>query len=466
MRTIYKLALAAALLTTTFSCSKSFLEIKPKGRIIATKTSDYDLLFNNLDLININSDAQVLLGDEMAAMDPYFTGLAYREKQLFTWQADVYKASEDSKETLIPLKDIYIYNKIIAEVMSSTGGTDVNKMSLQAEAYGGRAWTYFFLINYFGQPYDSTTADKDAGFPLITVDDINGSNYTRASVKQVYDLIISDLQKAIPNLSNVGVFHPVRMSKAAAEGMLAKVYIYMGRYAEAAPLLDAALSDLAQSTYNVQLQDYNVTYPLSTTVATDLENAYAKNVLNAYTVSGNNLLWLKPETVALYGPTDVRFTKGLSPKTFSSGQTLYRRVSGYGLYIGVRIPELYLLRAEVTARLGNLTDAVTQLVAFRSRRMPAADAAVPASATADKLSLLKFIFDERTREFAGQGYRWFDMRRMSVDPLFAGAISYWHRVYDATGVPSDSFALSVPNRWVLRIPPKILAQNPAMTDNP
>jgi hypothetical protein len=96
--------------------------------------------------------------------------------------------------------------------------------------------------------------------------------------------------------------------------------------------------------------------------------------------------------------------------------------------------------------------------------MPAAEAPVPAASASAKLPLLQFIMEERIREFAVQGYRWFDMRRLSVDPLFTTP-SYKHRVYDAAGEIKETFTLR-PERFVLRIPPKILAENPNMQDNP
>jgi len=469
MHTIYNCAknflLITILLTATVSCKKSFLEVKPKGRVIASKTTDYNLLLNNLDLINIATDGHILMGDEVTVTDPYWTGATFREKQLFKWEPEIYGANEDAKETLVPTKDLYIYNKIIEEVMKSTGGSDETKKSLQAEAYAGRAWTYFLLINYYGKPYDPATAATDPGFPLITNADVNNSDYRRATVQQIYDLIISDLTTAIPNLSSAGVPHRIRMSKAAAQGLLAKVYIFMGKFDEALPLLDESIGNLPQSAVPTLLVDYNTAYPGSPTAPNDPENVYAKNIFNNYTATSNSLLWLTPETAALYSATDVRLTKWFSSKTFPNGLKLIKRITGYSTYFGVRTSDLYLLRAEVKARLDDLEGAVNELQNFRQHRMPAADATIPANTAAAKLPLLQFIMEERIREFAVQGYRWFDMRRLSVDPLFKGA-TYQHLAYTEAGDIKETFALNAPNRFVFRIPPKILAENPNMSDNP
>jgi hypothetical protein len=71
--------------------------------------------------------------------------------------------------------------------------------------------------------------------------------------------------------------------------------------------------------------------------------------------------------------------------------------------------------------------------------------------------------DERLREYAGLGVRWFDMRRLSVDPLF-GNSSYSHTLYQADGTTA-TYQLR-PERFVLKIPPRMLLTNPGMDDNP
>jgi starch-binding outer membrane protein, SusD/RagB family len=457
---IRNIAAGMLLLTAIASCKKSFLEIKPKGIVIATKTTDYDLLFNNLDLINISSDGQHILGDEVATKDPAYTGASFRDKQLFKWDFNIYTPEEDAKETLSAVKGLYMYNKIIEEVMASTEGSELTKTSLQAEAYAGRAWCNLLLINFYGKPYNAATAATDPGFPLITKADVNGSDYRRASVQQVYDLIVSDLTTAIPGLINTGVPHRVRMSKAAARGLLAKVYIFMGKYAEALPLLNEAISNLAQSTVTTGFYNFNTSFPGFPTTVNDIENVYAKNMSNVYLNGTQSMVWLTPEAAALYGPTDVRLSKWYAnTTTFPNGLKLVRRGATTTSAWGVRVPELYLFRAEVKARAEDLTGAVSDLEFLRQNRMPAADAKVPAAAQTSKMALLTFIMEERIREFAVQGFRWYDMRRLSADPLFP-TINYQHRVYDVNGVVKETFTLNKVDQFVFSMPPKIVGENP------
>jgi hypothetical protein len=116
----------------------------------------------------------------------------------------------------------------------------------------------FFLINYYGKPY-SASAGTDAGFPIIMEADVTETSFKRASVQEVYDFIIQDLVTAMPDLP-LQTTHRIRMSKAAAEAILGKVYVFMGKFDKALPELNAAFADLARSTIPVRLYDYNNTF--------------------------------------------------------------------------------------------------------------------------------------------------------------------------------------------------------------
>ena len=167
-RIIPVLLLSGALL----SCKKDFLQVVPKGSLIAKTTADYTLLMNTVKLYQYdNGLPTLLLGDDVVAEESYFQYNTSSAKQLFEYQGVVYKIDDTPFELLNYLSNLYACNKIINEVMASTEGTDAQKKSLLAEAQASRAWVNFQLINFYAKPYLTSTAGSDPGFPVIDIAD-------------------------------------------------------------------------------------------------------------------------------------------------------------------------------------------------------------------------------------------------------------------------------------------------------
>ncbi|WP_158995637.1 RagB/SusD family nutrient uptake outer membrane protein [Mucilaginibacter sp. L196] len=472
------IGISMLLITVLFSCKKNFLEVTPKGNLIAQTVSDYNLMLNSLSLENIDSqDGAIAMGDEVAAANDYFSSSLLAVQRRFAWDAVVYDPGQVAVEMTVPMQNLYTYNAIINGISAATDGTAQQKASIQAEAMAGRAWTNFMLINYYGKPYAEATAATDPGFPIITVADVTQTKFVRASVKDMYDFIVSDLTSAIAALPAQTTFRS-RMSKPAAEGLLAKVYMFMGKFSQALPLLNQSFTDMGNSTIPIALYNYNVTFatggsflplgffgPTYPSVVSNTENLYSKQAIDNWTFTNNELV-ISPATVALFGSSDLRLNFYANSAFFGANYpgVLLRRVGPIEDQYGVVLPDLYLLRAECKARLGDLAGAKTDVETLRSNRMPAADASVPAATAGKQLSLLNFIFDERTREFAVQGYRWFDMRRLSVDPLFTGT-TYTHTLYSTSGSITSTFALD-PLRFTMRFPQTVIDENPGMENNP
>lgn len=481
------------------SCSKDFLDQVPLGSQVASSTSDYDQLMNSPDFYYYKGGNWLtpeLMGDDVAAEGPFFNQGSVTMQRLFQWQDVIYPANEgvEPVDLSTQLANLYTVNKIINEVMGSTGGTDSQKISLRAEALATRAWLNFQFICFYGKPYQVSSAATDPGWPIIKIADIAVQNYTRASVQQVYDFILQDLDTAILSLPITPKIR-TRMSRSAAEGLKGKVLLFMGRYSDALPEFNAAFSDLATSG-DVVLYDYNVTMapggsfqPFSPfngpngpgNNQNDLTEAVILKVFfngpmqsvgasgsqNAG-VLGNNGLVLTPQTAALYDPSDWRLQL-YSPTFLNNTPNPSGRLRKYGISFsrfGLQLSELYLLSAECKARLNDLSGAVTDVGALRVTRLPPAAAGVPPAVASDQLSLIKFIIDERTREFAAEGYRWFDMRRLSVDPLFAGQ-TFTHTMYNDDSTNSTtSYTLRQPQRLTLQLPQAFINANPGMQNNP
>lgn len=477
-----------AILSVLTSCKKGWLEVVPQGSLVAVTTDDYDKLMNDGGFYAYTTsggfqEAQ-LMGDEVGAVTPYFINKNVIRDRLFQWQDDIFPTADvTSLKLRVSLTQLYQLNKIIDEVMNSTGGTEQQKRGILAEAQATRAFTVFNLANYYCKPYLSSTAAADPGFPTPTKADVSVNDYQRGTLQQTYDFIVKDLSAALVSIPAKQVY-VTRMSKPAVEGLLGKVYLFMGRYNDALPLLKAALADVAANK-QTSLYDYNQTFapggsflPINATQGPnspgqrmdDQQEAVVSKVFYSGPINGNQTgndgLVLTPQVQALYDALDFRL-KFYTNKNANNSINADGRLRKYGVRysrFGLQLSELYLLSAECKARVNDLPGAITDVVTLRKNRMPAAIATVPVSVAADQTALIKFIIDERTREFAGEGYRWFDMRRLSVDPIFAGAV-FTHAMYNADGT-TTVYTLKQPTRLVLRFPRDIMDANPNITNNP
>ncbi|HMO31641.1 MAG TPA: RagB/SusD family nutrient uptake outer membrane protein [Lacibacter sp.] len=461
------------------SCKKGFLDVTPKGRLIAIKTADYDLMLNSPNLINYGlAPLLTALGDEVIAREPFFGVRPLLDQRLFRYEDDIYNPEDDPTQLNNHIRVLYHYNKIINEVMKSEDGSEIQKKAILAEALTGRAWIYLGLSNMFTKPFNPATAATDPGFPLITEADITRTPYARGTVQAVYDLMISDLITAIPDLPSV-ITSRHRASKAVAQALLGKVYLAMGRYADALPVLEAAIGTITSNTgLPTRLYDYNIEMfaggvMFSSTMATNgplvptspnfIESLYGRQETNLTNANINNYFVLSPQAGALYAATDHR-RRFYNNVNLSYPAGSLRRLAPFIQQTGINIPEVYLMRAECRARANNLYgagSAETDLVFLRQRRLPLANAAIPTGLSQEQL--IRYVIEERLRELAFTGIRWFDMRRLSLDPLYSNT-TYIHKLYFADGTVTD-FPLR-PERLTLRIPGRILRDNPGMEDNP
>ena len=134
-----------------------------------------------------------------------------------------------------PYTLIGMVKDILATIPEDT--EDASLINMKAQAKTLRAYSYLSLAPYFQGSYE-TSKDKPC-VPVLS-DSVDVTNNPRATVEQVYNVIVDDLTWAIDHLDET------RSSKAyvnanVAYGLRARAYLAMGKGAEAAADAEKAM---------------------------------------------------------------------------------------------------------------------------------------------------------------------------------------------------------------------------------
>lgn len=344
---------------------------------------------------------------------------------------------------------LYKVNVDIDGIQRSTGLSASLKQQLTGEMKTLRALYYFHLLNLFG------------GVPLVTsVDYATTAKLPRATPDQVYAQILADLADAR------GMLNPqypseghARVNLYVAEALSAKVYLYQGKWQDAFQMADDVIKaggyqlepDLnnvflegsveaiwqipAQGQYNQTAEAQNFATPLNSmvpnyTIADNLKNAFETGDPRWTTWVGHNVVDVNGTPGDFYYPYKYR---NLTPP--------YATTEDFMVF---RLAELYLIRAEANAQLGNLAAAVEDLFQVRQR----VGLSKPVAGSQDQV--LNAVAHERQVElFTEWGNRWFDLKRTNtINAVLGAAKPNWKA--DAALYP---------------IPYQEIRKNPALTQN-
>lgn len=443
-----KIFLTTLVALSTLSCDR-FLDIEPKGQVIARAVEDYDLLLNggSFSVHTLQNDnVLALTADDFNYTPQGVVDTSNPDDvdfQLYSYGA--YRFSNPAVPELSwnnAYSNIYIFNKVINEVLTadaSVGYTDNDKKRIQAEAYFGRAVDYLYLVNTYAKHYSTENANSPA-VPIITEADVTQTIGGRNTVKEVYDLILSDLTAAIPYLPEVAS-NRTRPTKGSGNALLARVYLYMGNYQKALEYSDKALA------IKGTLSDYTTT----AVAAAYGEEQYSYRYFAA---AGGY-----PSALS----ADIKATMDLVNDTRYS--KFYAYFPGYGEFKMVflwqnqlpSVGEMYATRAEANARLNNVSDAINDLNTLRSKRI-LNYTALASQDFASQSDLVKFTLEERRREVFLSHTRLFDLKRQNLETAYAKTVVHHYEGVDYTAEPNS-------NKLVLPIPASVLKFNPNWAQN-
>ncbi|WP_298418781.1 RagB/SusD family nutrient uptake outer membrane protein [uncultured Kordia sp.] len=235
-----KIVALLVLLVTVFSCEKDFLspelESLVNAEIYYTTEAQLETATVNMydGIQGINSTSS----NDYHSLQVEFYLTEMRSDNTRT-KASEGEAAQFESYDIVPnngiVADYYrsFYNVIFRAnvVLENLGvASDSNRASFEAEAKFVRAYAYFNLVRLYGD------------IPLV--DRVIGNNdtdisFTRVPTTEVYALIVEDLLTAIDGLDNT---YKTRASKAAAQALLAKVYLTQGtNYLDAQILCEAVM---------------------------------------------------------------------------------------------------------------------------------------------------------------------------------------------------------------------------------
>lgn len=304
-------------------------------------------------------------------------------------------------------KQIMLCNHAIEGLTASTALRPAVKSSLMGEAKFWRAFTYFYLVNMFG----------DVPMPL-GANALENSRLSRAPAAQVWAQIITDLKDAEGMLSvdYPGTGFRTRINKAVAEGFLARVYLYQKDWDNA----EAYATKVINAGY-VLLNKENIANVFKNTseeTIFQLANVTGVSSFGPLYVSATGAVPVLSITGNLYGSftiTDLRKINWTRQKT-ANGQG-FNEIYKYKTRIGsgseydivFRLAEQFLIRAEARAHLNKLTgsnSAVSDLNKIKTR------ANLPEILVGTQPGILLEIEQERRHELFGEfGHRWLDLKR-------------------------------------------------------
>lgn len=397
------------ILGLSFSSCKEYLDIKPDKKLAIPYTGDdLQAILDYIERINYSNLglAEVAADNFFLPYENWLSLMQEENRDAYLWRKNpVY----DSYWSLMYRK-IYDANTVLDYADKVQYKSEEQKKQIYGNALFIRGMAFHKLAEVFSVPYDKATAKDRLGVVLKLSSDIN-EKVERSSLEQTYQQIKIDLEKAIQYLPSAMPEYPTRASKAAAYGVLARYYLSMRLYEEAAAYADSCLA------IKSDLLDYNSVaknnpYPFELYNAEVIYNSRSSQSQN---LSERNAR-LDTVLFGLYEKGDLRkelfFTEQADNYYSFTGDY---SVSSTDKFDGITTAEMMLVNAETMARTGKLVEAVSIVSKLLRNRYDKSyfinDFGVPT----EQAELIDFIILERRKELIGRGQRWSDIRRLSFD---------------------------------------------------
>ncbi len=423
-----------------------FLDIQPTGKVIPKTGREYRaLLTEAYSAIPSDRGKTVFRTDELILDNQNTTTEGLNSfLNIWLWLDDESADGTSSFGWRSFYYVSYIANTIIENGETMTEATSTERSQLIGEAYMLRAYMHFVLVNLYGEPYTHCDPVASKAIPLKLNSDVNAT-LKRNTVEEIYTSILSDINKA-KELLNVDTWDEgftYRFNRLSIDAFLAKVYLYMGDWDNAYQYASNVI------TQHGDLEDLTTSSVLPSHYKSVEAILSMENIMPAiYQTEGR----INTELLNLYRSGDMRKSKYYRQVT-ASISTLQK--GGNNEYrCTFRSSEFYLIAAEAALELEDLDNARLHLTTLMKARyhkniFPKEETKVN---NMNQDELRQEIQDERFRELAFEGHRWFDLRR-TTQPVLTK--TYQNITY--TLEQNDG-------RYTLRIPSEAIEANPGLAE--
>lgn len=463
MKNYKNIILGCAVAATLFSCKKE-LDLQPTDTF-----SDANAFLNMSDVQQGVNGAFGRYGAHLN--DIYVSALLSDEAKLGAGNAGQgaltyrYQFSSDGTtggDVVSAFPDYYALidqcNRVLPQVdrVPALPHEEPRRAILKGHLLGLRALGHFGLLRNYSKPYDY---NDPLGVPLMTA--FNPTGYpARNSVGVVMDQIIADLTEAKTLLPDVtpASFSDTVLNKVNIAAYQARIALYRRDYDQAITFATEVINS------NVKTLAGTADFPRIWTDQSRDEVLFltryetSNAVGSLFTTSGGDV-YIAPsdKLTASYSAADIRLSTYIG--TDGNGNPYvnkYFESSRGGRVVhmkNARIAEMYLIRAEANARKAtpDIAAAAADLNLLRAARI----AGYTNETFANVTVLIDAIMEERYKELAFEGFRFYDLKRngLPVERAASDANPEWQTL------PANNF------RFTLPIPRDEMNANPQMVQN-
>ena len=309
-----------------------------------------------------------------------------------------------------------------------------------------RAYCDLYLLQYFCVDYNLTpNHDEKTGVPgnnpykvgiILLGDQPLGikEDANMSTLEACYEALEKTLEEAIAFFeeSNTSTYTPSSESRyfptlCAAYVMQARVFMAQHDYDKALTAVDNAMAHLPSGTSANLISNYETLYEGYKSAAATSEDIWTINYTSQDNLSANSLqnffgsyhCVISANIRNKFKTNDFRSKLYPTEPKEESCCLKYPNSTGVFNVPVMRVPELYLIRAEVAASKGDrngMIDALFEILKARDTSVhERADIEGGSynygTLEEDAKVLIPIVLDERIKEYAGEGYRWSDLRR-------------------------------------------------------